>query len=73
MYHYSAAILEQSMEARNRVGRGLSYRAGIFKESMGASNRGGIGLSYVQRSQICHSRVLSGCSHWLFLASLTVF
>jgi hypothetical protein len=34
-----AGILEQAMEARNRVGIGLSYRpasAGIFKQSMGA-------------------------------------
>jgi hypothetical protein len=45
----SAGILELSMGARNRVGKGLSYRAaraGIFKKSMGARHRVGIGLSY---------------------------
>ncbi len=45
----SAGILEQSMEARNQVRIGLSYRparAGIFKKSMGARHRVGIGLSY---------------------------
>jgi hypothetical protein len=42
-----AGVFKQSVEARNRIGTGLSYRharAGIFKQSMEAGNRGGIGL-----------------------------
>ncbi len=44
-----AGTFKQSMAARNRGGKGLSFqpaRAGIFKKSMGARHRVGIGLSY---------------------------
>ncbi len=59
--------------ARNRVGKGLSYRlarAGIFKKSMGARHRGGIGFSY--RHARLH-RLAEFIHRHQFLGSLNVY